>query len=151
MPVVLSPQVMYATAIVLDATAVVGSSTIQINTSTGMLVLRIREPATGPVTGYLIRGDTPTLVLSLAVYLDAPDMDILLNHDLHSKPLAITFRGPLRFLPDGRIAIAVANVEDVPISVNVSGLGAMGSVDLVVPTGAMSLQLVSPALRGGVR
>src|SRR6185436_15574606 len=51
-PVVLSPQAMYATSVALDATAVIGLATVTINTATGMGVLRIREPASGPITGY---------------------------------------------------------------------------------------------------
>ncbi|HEX7838669.1 MAG TPA: hypothetical protein VF469_14435, partial [Kofleriaceae bacterium] len=117
-----------------------------------------REPASGPATGYLIDDNgTPTLVLSLDVYLDAPDMLlpsdsplIPLNHDLHSKPLTVSLRGPVRFLPDGRIAIAVVNTADVPVSANVDALGVPGSVNMVIPRGEMKLQLVSPPLRGGL-
>jgi DNA-binding transcriptional regulator YiaG len=129
-PVVLSPEAMYGTSVAIDATAVIGVSTVRISTVTGMFVMRIREPASGPVTGYLIddRG-TPTLVVSLELYLDAPDMSLpLLTHDVHSKPLSVSLRGPLRFLPDGRIAIAAGNVDDVPIAVNITGTGVSGSI-----------------------
>jgi hypothetical protein len=135
--------------VAIDATAVIGVSTIRISTVTGMFVMRIREPASGPVTGYLIddRG-TPTLVVSLDLYLDAPDMSLpLLTHDVHSKPLSVSLRGPLRFLPDGRIAIAAGNVDDVPIAVNITGTGVSGSIQMIVPRGEMKLQLVSPPLR----
>jgi len=149
-PVTLSPQAMYATSVTLDAT-VVGIATI--SSDTGMSVMRVREPASGPVTGYLI-GDngTPTLVLSLDLYLDAPDLSIpLSSHDLHSKPLSVSLRGPLRFLPDGRIAIAVTNVADVPLTVNISApLGVSGTVTMVIPRGELKIQLVSPPLRGGL-
>jgi hypothetical protein len=143
-PLVLSPQAMYATSVGLVATVVV-----DISVATDMMVMRIREPATGPITGYLIEdGGTPTVVVALDVYLDAPDMVVpALGHDLHSKPLSITLRGPMRFLPDGRIAITVANVADVPITVNLGG--ALASVEMLVPAGEMKLQLLSPPLRGG--
>ena len=147
-PVVLSPQAMYATSVAITATVV-----IDINSDTGMSVMRIREPATGPVTGYLIDDKgTPTLVLSLDLYLDAPDMSIpLSSHDLHSKPLSVSLRGPLRFLPDGRIAIAVVNVADVPLTVTIDApLGVSGSVKMIVPRGEMKIQLVSAPLRGGL-
>jgi hypothetical protein len=152
-PVALSPQLVLATSLPLDATAVVGQSTINISTVTGALVLRVRQPAGGTLTGYLIDdAGTPTLVAALDVYLDAPDMQIpLLNHDLHSKPLAIALRGPLRFLPDGRIAIAVSNVADVPIIVNIAGGNLAGAVEMVIPRGELKLRLASPPLRGGGR
>jgi hypothetical protein len=148
-PVVLSPQVMYATSVAMTANVVV-----DIATDTGMSIMRIREPASGPVTGYLIDdGGTPTLVLALDLYLDAPDLSLPLGttHDLHSKPLSVGLRGPMRFLPDGRIAIAVTNVADVPINVGINApLGLSGSIKLVVPRGEMKLQLISPPLRGGL-
>ncbi len=152
-PVAVSPQVVFATSLRLKATAVDGQTTIDISTPTGRLVMRIRESPGGPLTGYLIDdAGTPTLVASLDVYLDAPDLRLpLLNHDLHSKPLSITVRGPLRFLPDGRIAIAIANVADVPISVNIQGGDLVGSVEMMIPRGELKLQLVSPPLRGGLR
>ncbi|HET7502779.1 MAG TPA: Ig-like domain-containing protein [Kofleriaceae bacterium] len=151
-PVVLSPQAMYGTSVAIDATAALIAT---INTPTGVSVLRIREPANGPVTGYLIDdGGTPTLVLALDVYLDAPDMSVLgglASNDLHSKPLSVVLRGPLRFLPDGRIAIAVKNVADVALTVSIDAVILSGSVDLLIPAGEMKLQLVSPPLRGGLR
>jgi hypothetical protein len=114
--------------------------------------MRIREPAGGgPVMGYIINGGTtPTMVVSLDLYMDAPDMSIpLSSHDLHSKPLTIALSGPVNFLPDGRIAIQLANTADVPVTINISApLGISGGVELVVPMGEMHLELVSPPLRG---
>jgi hypothetical protein len=147
-PVQLSPQAMYGTSVTLNATLVVS-----INTDTGTSVMRIRQPASGPVMGYIIDGGgTPVLVASLDLYMDAPDMTITLSsHDLHSKPITIALRGPVTFLPDGRIAITLANTADVPVTVNVSApLGLSGGVDMIVPAGLMSLQLVSPAVRGAM-
>jgi hypothetical protein len=121
-------------------------------TPTGGSVMRIREPADGPVMGYIIDDNgTPTLVAQLSLYMDAPDMSLPLsaNHDLHSKPLTVALRGPLTFLPDGRISIALANDADVPVTVNIKApLGISGSVDMVLPAGQMRLQLVSPPVRG---
>src|SRR5262249_32879919 len=122
-PVALTAQSMYGTSVGLEADAVLGTATVHLKTPTGMLVLRIREPANGPALGYLIDdGGTPTLVVQLALYMDAPDMDLgVVAHDLHSKPLTVTLRGALRFLPDGRFAIALRNVADVPIVVTITG------------------------------
>nr|HEX4312339.1 Ig-like domain-containing protein [Kofleriaceae bacterium] len=147
-PVTLTPQAMYATSISMSAT--VG---ISISTDTGTSVMRIREPTGGgPIVGYIATGSdgTPQLELALDLYMDAPDMSITLSsHDLHSKPLSVLLIGPVQFLADGRIAIAAANVADVPVTVNISApLGIKGAVDMVLPAGQMKLQLVSPALRG---
>jgi len=146
MPVTLTPQAMYATNLDMTATAI-----INIGTSTGTSVMRIREPAQGPITGYIIdRGGTPMLVVALDLYMDAPDMSVALSsHDLHSKPLAVALEGPVTFQPDGRIAIAVANTADLPVDVAIDApLGIAGTVRMVVPRGEMKLQLVSPPLRG---
>ena len=146
-PVTMSAQAMYATSVTMKATLVIG-----ITTPTGGSVMRIREPADGPVMGYIIDDNgTPTLVAQLSLYMDAPDMSLPLsaNHDLHSKPLTVALRGPLTFLPDGRISIALANDADVPVTVNIKApLGISGSVDMVLPAGQMRLQLVSPPVRG---
>jgi hypothetical protein len=146
-PVMMSPQAMLATSIAMDAT--VG---LTIGTDTGTSVMRIREPAAGPVMGYIVNeGGTPMLVAQLDLYMDAPDMSIALNladHDLHSKPLSMTLKGPVTFLPDGRIAISAANTADLPVTVNITSLVADGAVKMVVPAGEMKLRLVSPILRG---
>jgi hypothetical protein len=152
-PVALSPQLVLATSLTLRATAVIENVPITLDPPTGALVLRVREPAGGRLTGYLIDdAGVPTLVASLDVYLDAPAMVIpLLGHDLHAKPVSIALRGPLRFLADGRIAIAVSNVADVPITVNIAGGNVSGAVEMVIPSGELKLQLASPPLRGGGR
>ena len=143
-PVTLAPESMYATSVALKATAFVDPTTIDISTVTGMVVLRLRQPSSGPATGYIVDDHgTPTLVVALELYLDAPDMTIpLMQHDLHSRPLAVTLRGPLRFTADGRIAIAVTNTADVPVTVNISATGLAGSVGMTIPAGEMKLQLV---------
>jgi len=145
-PVLVSPQAMYATSVTMDATAIIG-----ITTDTGTSVMRVREPPGKPVTGYIIdKGGRATLVTKLDLYMDAPDMSIpLSSHDLHSKPLSLVLEGPVTFLPDGRIAIAVANTEDVPVTVSINApLGVSGSVQMLVPKNEMKLQLVSRPLRG---
>ena len=146
-PAMLTPQAMYATSVSMSAT--VG---ISISTDTGTAVMRVREPAAGPVIGHVIdRGGVPTLIAQLELYMDAPDMSVTLSdHDLHSKPLAVTLEGPLTFLPDGRIAITVSNVADVPVEVTIDApLGIGGTVQIILPAGEMHLQLLSPLVRGG--
>ncbi len=149
-PVALSPQLVLATSLPLNTTLITGT---MIHQDTGALVMRLREAPDGPAMGYVIDDHgAPTFVATLALYLDAPDLNFLFaDHDLHSKPLSVDVRGPLRFLPDGRIAIAVANVADVAIDVNIQGGTAVGAVHMLMPTGGLKLQLVSPPLRGGAR
>ncbi|MEO8704082.1 MAG: Ig-like domain-containing protein [Kofleriaceae bacterium] len=146
MPVGLAPQAMFGTSLTMKA-----SVGISITTDTGTNVLRIREPADGPVKGYIIDdGGAPTMVVALEMYMDAPDMSIpLSDHDLHSKQMSISLRGPVTFLPDGRISIALSNVADVPVAVNIDApLGLGGAVEMALPAGQMKLQLLSRPLRG---
>jgi hypothetical protein len=146
-PVVMSPQAMYGTSVNMSAT--VG---ISISTDTGTAVMRLREPASGPIMGYIIDGGSgPELVMHLELYMDAPDMSITLSsHDLHSKPLSVDLAGPVSFLEDGRIGIALTNQADIPVTINVSTPLGSGAVDLTVPKGEMALQLISPAVRGAL-
>jgi hypothetical protein len=145
-PLTLSPQAMYATSLSMTAQTILAP----IGTKTGTNVMRVREPADGPVKGYIIDDGAgkPKMVTTLDLYMDAPDMSVLLSsHDLHSKKMTLKLEGPVTFLPDGRIAISLANIEDVPVTVAISG-PLSGTVKMVLPKGAMHLQLSSPALRG---
>jgi len=147
-PVIMSPQAMYGTSVSMHATVVVG-----IDTDTGTSIMRLREPASGPIMGYIVDGGggMPKLVTHLELYMDAPDMNVTLSsHDLHSKPLSIDLEGPVTFLEDGRIAIALANVKDVPVTINIATPIGAAAVDLTVPKGEMALQLISPAVRGAL-
>jgi hypothetical protein len=149
MPIAMSAEAMYGTSISMTATVV-----LDITNDTGTSVMRVRQPASGgPPMGYVVdRNGTPTLVASLDLYMDAPDLSLPLGakHDLHSKPLTIGLEGPLTVLHDGRIAITTHNVADVPMTVNIDvPLAGAGSIDMVVPAGEMHLQLLSPPLRGG--
>jgi hypothetical protein len=147
-PVTLSPQAMYGTSVAMTSKLV---GLLPINSNTGTTVLRVREPSGGPVTGYIVDGGgMPIFVVALHLYMDAPDLSLpLSSHDLHSKPLQVLLKGPLQFLPDGRLAIAVTNQEDVPVTINISApAGITGAVMLSIPKNQMKLQLVSPTLRG---
>lgn len=145
-PVTLSPQAMYATSVTMKA-----SVGVSVTTKTGTTIMRVREPGAGPVMGYIVDdGGVPTMKVALDLYMDAPDMSVpLSSHDLHSKPLSLALQGPVTFLPDGRISIALSNVADVPVEVRIKApLGISGSVKMLLPRGEMKLQLVSSALRG---
>ena len=145
--ILVSPVAMYATTVTMEAN--IG---LPIPSSTGTSVMRIREPASGPVTGYIIDGGgKPKMVVALDLYMDAPDLNVPLSqHDLHSKPLSVMLEGPVQFLPDGRIVIQMANVADLPVTVAIeaAALGIMGTIQMIVPKGEMKLQLVSAPIRG---
>jgi len=147
-PVAIAPGLMYGTAVGMDAVAL-----FTLSTSTETSIMRIREPANGPITGYVYDDNgTATFMVKLDLYMDAPDMSITLSsHDLHSKPLSLALKGPVTFTPDGRMSIAVANIADVPIVINITTTGFISStVTLKLPTGQMKLTLLSTPLRGAL-
>ncbi|HWO24500.1 MAG TPA: Ig-like domain-containing protein [Kofleriaceae bacterium] len=150
-PITMSAQAMYATSIAMHAVVTSTGISINVDADTKTAVMRIRDPASGPVTGFIIDGGTgPKMVVALDLYMDAPDMDLPLStHDLHSKPLTASLEGPVSFLPDGRIAIEAANMEDLPVEVRINApLGITGTVKMVVPKNEMKLRLLSRPLRG---
>ncbi|HEY1551723.1 MAG TPA: hypothetical protein VGG28_28040, partial [Kofleriaceae bacterium] len=147
-PVEIAPESVYATSVSMNATAL-GIFTITSPTDTS--IMRVREPANGPVTGYIFDDNgTPKLMVALNLYLDAPDLSITLStHDLHSKPISVKLEGPVTFLADGRISIAAANIADVPIVINTNtDIAGDGTVSLLLAKGNMGLQLISKPLRG---
>jgi len=124
-----------------------------LNTSTETSIMRVREPANGPITGYVYDDNgSPSMMVKLDLYMDAPDMSVpLSSHDLHSKPLSLALKGPVTFTPDGRMSISVANLADVPIVINLTTTGFISStVTLKLPAGQMKLQLLSAPLRGAL-
>jgi hypothetical protein len=153
-PVFLTPQAMFATSLSMTTTVdapIIGNT--DIDADTGITMMRIREPASGGgVVGHIVDGGgTPKMIVALDLYMDAPDMSLPLSadHDLISKPLSVVLEGPVTFLADGRIVIALANTADVPVTVNIDApLGLGGGVNMILPAGEMKLQLVSRPLRG---
>ncbi len=146
MPVAIDPGIMFGTSVTLKATII---GLVGISSDTKFSIMRVREPATGPVTGYIYdKSGTPTMIVKLSLYMDAPDLSITLSsHDLHSKQIDLLLEGPMTFLPDGRIAIAVANSANVPLTIAVDTPIGTGNVNIVLPAGQMKLQLLSRALR----
>ncbi|HEY3807741.1 MAG TPA: Ig-like domain-containing protein [Kofleriaceae bacterium] len=147
-PVQIDPESVYATSISMNAVA---EGLFTITTPTDTSIMRLREPTSGPVTGYIFDdGGTAKLMVALSLYLDAPDLSITLStHDLHSKPIALVLEGPVTFLPDGRISIAAANTADVPITINTStDIAGSSKINLLMSKGNMGLQIVSKPLRG---
>lgn len=147
-PVAIAPGVMFGTNVDMAAVAL-----FTLNTSTETSIMRVREPANGPITGYVYDDNgSPSMMVKLDLYMDAPDMSVpLSSHDLHSKPLSLALKGPVTFTPDGRMSISVANLADVPIVINLTTTGFISStVTLKLPAGQMKLQLLSAPLRGAL-
>jgi Bacterial Ig-like domain len=148
-PVAMSAQTMYSTSMAMTA----GALGIGIPTETGMTVMRVRENRERPLEGFIIeREGKPVMVVALDLYMDAPDMSLpSAQHDMHSKSLSVALEGPVTFRTDGRIALSLQNLADVPIVININApLGIQGTVQLVVPKGGMQLQLLSAPQRGSL-
>lgn len=170
-PVRVNPGVLYGTSITMASSARVTALFIPINvaienTNTGLSVLRLRETG-GPITGYIVQEDgveAPQFVAQLNLYMDAPDMEIRpdsafldslssVAHDLRSKPLTAVVKGPITFMPDGRIVIEQSNVTPIDITINVTATVPLsplqtGAISLRIPAGAMKLRLIGNPLKG---
>lgn len=102
--------------------------------ATGPMLMRIRyaeddEGRRVPPAGRILTSDDGQLTFetTLNVYLDAPYLDPSigpadLGHNLRSYPINnLELSGPITFLNDGRMQIALENVNPVPIDVAVTG------------------------------
>ncbi len=143
------PSLILGTNVTLNTTAL-GIIPIN-NISTGTLIIRILETA-APLNGYIISEDglsDPQFVIRQELLIDAPDLSILggaVSNDLKSKPIVLTFKGPVAFLPDGRMEVRLKSLNAVDVRVNVRALFA-GHVTLRIPAGEMRLNLVGPTVR----
>jgi methionine-rich copper-binding protein CopC len=86
---------------------------------------------------------------TMDVYLDAPGLKpkvlgIELETNMHSLPLQILLKGPIVFLPDGRMEIQLHNEEAVDIGVEI---GSGSNVDLVIPKEELRITLVSKMVK----
>jgi methionine-rich copper-binding protein CopC len=143
------PNLIVGTSISMDTRAV-GIVPIS-DLPTGMMLQRIREPGE-PAYGYILGDDAgaPQFVVNQEIDLDTPDLSILggaASHDLQSKPLSVTLKGPVSFRPDGRMDVALRNLNDVPLSVTIRALGLTGAINLRIPAGEMRITLAGPLLR----
>jgi hypothetical protein len=67
-PVAIAPGVMYGTNVDMNAVAL-----FTLSTSTQTSIMRVREPATGPITGYVYSDNgMPSFMVKLDLYMDAP-------------------------------------------------------------------------------
>jgi hypothetical protein len=141
---------LFGTNVTINTTAI-GIIPIN-NVSTGTLILRMLELAQ-PLKGYIVNEPglaDPQFVIRLELLLDAPDLQILggaVSNDLKSKPLSIVFKGPVTFLPDGRMQVALKSLNDASVRVNVQALFLSGFLELKIPAGEMKLNLLGPSVR----
>lgn len=161
-PVRVNPGVLYGTSITMDSTATVLGLPIPIaDVSTGVSILRLRE-SDGPIMGYIVQEegvDEPQFIAQLNLYMDAPDMRIqvdipllggliTVNHNLHSLPLTALVKGPITFMPDGRLVIEQSNVAAMNLTINITSIAGNGSIGLRIPADTMRLRLIGAPLKG---
>lgn len=131
---------------------------------TGPQVFRLRHafnPDTGrrdlPITGILRYQDGGlVLAATLDLYLDEPALaptvaGAPIAHNLHSYPLSLTVSGAVHFLPDGRMLVTLANVNDVDFTVSLTAAAGLtpsaGTLTLRIPQGTMRLEGVSAPIK----
>ncbi len=115
---------------------------------TGMAVERLRE-SDGPIYGYIMEeAGAAVYVIHQNLYFDVPNLSIPLSTtDQKSKPISVTLKGPLTFRPDGRMEVALRNIADVPLQVNITSLLGSGNIDMHIPAGEMRVTLAGPLPR----
>jgi len=153
-PVRVFPQVLYGTSLSIDAQAAILGTLRDIRTE--QIMIRLRERDEAPIYAHIYQaedGSGARIHVPLSLYLDAPDMRLiggLAGHDLRSKAVDVVLEGAVTFAPDGRLLIDLANVAPVAVPVGVSALGlGVGGMDLSIPTGGMTVQLLGSPLKGG--
>ncbi|MCG8420049.1 MAG: Ig-like domain-containing protein [Proteobacteria bacterium] len=156
-PVEITPQIIYGTSLTIDTN--LGTA------ETGRLLMRVRETPEKRNLAYIVNGNNGAeLMLDLDVYLDAPDMslpfDFLADHDLKSKQLSVSLKGPVSFTEDGRVKIELSNTADIDFTVNITAIG-VSRIDMrlpgpVTPQGqprppGLKLQLLGQAPKNAMR
>ncbi|MZR63345.1 Ig-like domain-containing protein [Alcanivorax sp. DP30] len=109
----------------------------------------------GLIPGWIVETESgPEFRADVEVYLDAPDMHIVLDgsHSLHSAPLTLNLSGPVAFLPDGRMVIEQFNSNAVPIDVKLGiELGfiplANPEIYLQIPQNGLHLQYLGEPIK----
>ncbi|MCK0154245.1 Ig-like domain-containing protein [Alcanivorax sp. S6407] len=109
----------------------------------------------GLIPGWIVETESgPEFRTDVEVYLDAPDMHIVLDgsHSLHSAPLTLNLSGPVTFLPDGRMVIGQLNSNAVPIDVKLGiELGfiplANPEINLQIPPNGLHLQYLGEPIK----
>ncbi|MDX1588988.1 MAG: Ig-like domain-containing protein [Oleiphilaceae bacterium] len=158
-PVFVYPSMLYTTGEAVHIDTDAGTTVAP----TGPMAMRLRYNDDGngrqrPIPGLLAQDPDSgelEIALSLDVYLDAPYLEVRvsgtrLDHNVYSLPLNnLALEGPVSFLDDGRMEIALSNPEPVDILVRVDGLAGFGEseVTLTIPAGELELNYLSPFTR----
>jgi hypothetical protein len=154
-PIRLFPESIQATSLSMNVSTFGGIITLN-NLASGTLIMRLLEPEPGGSMGYLIRESgvqDVELVATTQLYVDAPDLEILGglgSHNLHSYPLTVTLKGPVIFLPDGRLQVATTNLTDTALNVTTTITlitAQTGTLNMIVPKGEFHLTLVGEPIK----
>ena len=133
-----------------------------IPTSTGPNIMRVRyepedpndpnSPRTVPPVGFIVdTPDGPVFRIPFDLLFDAPALSLPLGleHNVKSLPIDnVQLEGPLDFLPDGRLFIALQNQEplDVDLEITLAGFDG-GKVLLQIPPGGINLSYQSASIQ----
>ncbi len=154
-PVTIYPQALMTTSITMFAKAI----GIWLENPTGPQVMRVRHDyADGksvPNTGYIVWDEEHQQAYfesTMNVYLDAPGLapkviGIEMDTNMHSLPLTLNLRGPVLFLPDGRMEIELTNLQMVDIDVFIDTPFSDSTVYLKIPKEALIINLVSSPVK----
>ncbi len=123
----LYPSVFYGTSVFMHAKALLGLLDLKLNT--GLIVLRNRGDENDLMPAKIIPGGVdetgkpqfPIFEIVWELYFDTPYLQVLgglSGTSMHSLPVAVKLRGPVSFMPDGRMQLNVTNPEAMAINVD---------------------------------
>ena len=131
---------------------------VPIDTATGPNIMRVRydEDENGnrtiPPVGYIVETpDGPVFRITFDLLFDAPGLSLPLGleHNVKGLPIdGIDLEGPLDFLPDGRLFIALQNKQSKNVDLEIT-LGPLegGKVKLLIPPGGINLSYQSGTIQ----
>lgn len=131
---------------------------VPIDTATGPNIMRVRynEDENGdrtiPPVGYIVdTPDGPVFRITFDLLFDAPALSLPLGleHNVKGLPIdSVDLEGPLDFLPDGRLFIALQNAQpkNVDLEITLAGLEG-GKVKLLIPPGGINLSYQSATIK----
>jgi hypothetical protein len=112
----------------------------------GQQIIRVREMGR-PILGYIFNEPgqaDPQYLLVEDTYVDAPDMVLQtgVTHDLHSKPLHTTLKGPLTYRADGKTQVALRSLADSLLNLTITGpFSVTSTIHLRTPAGETRITL----------
>jgi hypothetical protein len=156
-PVKIHAQTLISSAVDVYTRILLDSSITNAPSPTGSMIMRPLYPAvngkTEVPTGYIIwneETDQLNFAITLDVYMDSPYMEAPLDstHNLHSYPITMDLQGPITFLDDGRMNIALSNKERIDLDVIITSLDFLEShMQLFIDAGGISLTQISMPMK----